>query len=261
MKESKGKVLLSFDVEEFDIPLEYDQQISMDEQLQKGFEGFEVIMNVVDEANIPATLFTTANFASNYSSVMQSLRPHHEVASHTYYHSSFKNEDLLLSRKKLEEICGKPVTGLRMPRMRPVDMKEVKEAGYEYDSSINPTFLPGRYNNFHLPRTIYFEQEMLRLPASVTPVFRIPLFWLSFKNLPYKLFLSWVKRTINNDGYVCLYFHPWEFVDISKYNLPGYVKRHSGKKLTERLVALINDLKKENQFSTIHEFLKNNSKC
>lgn len=252
----KGKVLLSFDVEEFDMPLEYGQQISMEQQLKTGFEGFEVVMDIADSANVAATLFTTANFATHYPKHIQALKPQHEIASHTFYHSSFKTEDLLHSRTALENICGKPVTGLRMPRMRPVNMEDVKVAGYQYDSSINPTFLPGRYNNLHLPRTFYKEMDVVRLPASVTPLLHIPLFWLTFKNVPYNLYLYWVKKTLRKDGYVCLYFHPWEFINISNYKIPAYTKRYCGKKLSQRLKRLIADLKEEGSFVTIDDFLR-----
>jgi peptidoglycan/xylan/chitin deacetylase (PgdA/CDA1 family) len=255
MREDKGKVLLSFDVEEFDMPLEYGQQLSMADQLVMGFKGFEVVMDIVDSANIPATFFTTAHFANNYANAIRGLRPQHEIASHTFYHSNFKIEDLLNSRKALEDVSGKRVSGLRMPRMRPVDMKDVKAAGYHYDSSINPTFLPGRYNNLHLPRTLFKDKDVLRIPASVTPFLRIPLFWLSFKNLPYQFFLFLLKQTLQRDGYVCLYFHPWEFTDISAYKIPAYTKRHSGEELSRRLKRLIDDLKHGASFETMRDFL------
>jgi hypothetical protein len=256
MKAGRGKVLLSFDVEEFDMPLEYGQDVPMEQQFETGYEGFKVTMDIIDSAAVPATLFTTANFANQYRSFMQSLKAHHEIASHTFYHSSFKNEDLLSSRTTLEDICQKPVRGLRMPRMRPVEMQAVKAAGYLYDSSINPTWVPGRYNNLGLPRTIYKQEGMLRLPASVSATLRIPLFWLSFKNFPYWLFLYWAKQAIKKDGYVCLYFHPWEFVDLSMYKIPGYTKRLAGVGLQKRLAKLISDLKVENDFCTIDEYLR-----
>jgi hypothetical protein len=253
---SKGTVLLSFDVEEFDMPLEYGQQVSEEEQFNTGFEGFEVVMDIIDTAAVPVTLFTTANFAQRYPAYMQQLNPQHEIASHTFYHTHFNNEDLLASKIKLEEITGKKVSGLRMPRMRKVDIKEVKAAGYRYDSSINPTWIPGRYNNLHLPRTPYVDQGTLRIPASVSPTLRLPLFWLAFKNYPYNVFRHLVKQTIKSDGYVCLYFHPWEFVDLSNYTMPSYTKRLAGKPLQQRLVNLIADLKGEYEFATMEKYLE-----
>jgi len=252
----KRFILLSFDVEEFDTPLEYHHPIDLDEQLEIGYKGTKEIALLLNQHNITSTLFTTANYAEHFSDQIKELSAHHEIASHTFYHSSFKNEDLLTSRLKLEEICGKKITGLRMPRMRKVEMVEVYKAGYQYDSSVHPTFIPGRYNNLHLPRTSYMEDGVKRLPASVSPNLRIPLFWLSFKNFPYHLFKTIALNTLRKDGYICLYFHPWEFTDHSKFKMPAFVKRHSGEALLNRLNKLIKDLKNEAEFITIHSFLQ-----
>ncbi|MBS1578592.1 MAG: DUF3473 domain-containing protein [Bacteroidetes bacterium] len=247
-------ILLSFDVEEFDMPLEYNQVINLSEQLKVGNDGMQKILPVINSKNTPCTLFTTATYAIHFPQQIKELSNVHEIASHTFYHSNFSNDHLLQSKLKLEEITGKPITGLRMPRMRKVDMNEVKAAGYKYDSSINPTWLPGRYNNLHLPRTFYKDEEMLRLPASVSPQ-RIPLFWLSFKNFPYLFFKKLVLQTLKKDGYACLYFHPWEFTDIEQYKLPAYTKKGSKQILLNKLIRLISDLKNEGEFITIQNYI------
>ena len=249
-------ILLSFDVEEFDLPLEYNFPISPEEQMRVGKNGLDAIEPILNDPSIAATLFTTANFAMHYPDAIKDLSTRHEIASHTFYHSDFSNGHLLSSRLKLEEICGSPITGLRMPRLRKVEMEEVKKAGYGYDSSINPTWLPGRYNNFHLPRTLYKENGMIRVPASVSPLLRIPLFWLSFKNLPYAVFKILALQTLKKDGYLCLYFHPWEFTDIENYGLPGFTKKLNGEPLLNRLHHFLQDLKKEGDCITMNEFVK-----
>jgi peptidoglycan/xylan/chitin deacetylase (PgdA/CDA1 family) len=116
-------VLLSFDVEEFDMPLEYGFPISAEEQMQVGKKGLDAIEPVLADPLIRATLFTTANFALHYPAAVKSLAAQHEIASHTFYHSDFSNEHLAASRQKLEEISGSTVSGLRMPRMKKVEME------------------------------------------------------------------------------------------------------------------------------------------
>src|SRR5690242_26894 len=108
----KQFLLLSFDVEEFDMPLEYGQNISEKEQLQKGYEGLTALMNILNEPFIEATFFTTANFAQHFPGAIREISNRHEIASHTFYHSKFHTEDLLASKKKLEEITSKSVHGL-----------------------------------------------------------------------------------------------------------------------------------------------------
>jgi peptidoglycan/xylan/chitin deacetylase (PgdA/CDA1 family) len=247
--------MLSFDVEEFDMPLEYDQQISPELQMETGRLGLEALIPIWEKYNTPCTLFTTANYAQHFPETIRELAKKHEIASHTFYHSTFETADLEKSRIVLEEMAGTHVTGLRMPRMKKVAMEDVAKAGYEYDSSINPTIIPGRYNNFHLPRTVYTENGVTRIPASVSPVIRLPLFWLAFKNYPYKLFLQLCLQTLKKDGYICLYFHPWEFTDLANFKLPGYAKKPDGIVLQQRLERLIKDLSERTRFITIRDFL------
>lgn len=248
-------ILMSFDVEEFDTPLEYKQNLSIQEQMETGFRGLQATMSVINSTDAACTFFTTAHFANWYPDSIRQLAHRHEIASHTFFHSQYKTADLLQSRLELENITGQPVYGLRMPRMMKVPMQDVIQAGYSYDSSVNPTWIPGRYNNLSLSRTVYYDENMLRVPASVSPRLRIPLFWLAFKNMPYSLFKYLAVQTLKKDGYLCLYFHPWEFTDIWEFEMPGYTKRWSGEKLQQRLYRLIKDLKTEGDLTTMWQMV------
>ncbi|SOD14289.1 polysaccharide deacetylase family protein [Pedobacter xixiisoli] len=253
-------VLLSFDIEEFDMPFEYGKEISFEDQINISVEGCHTILDLLAKHGFKATFFSTATFAINAPDVIQRIKVEgHELASHTYYHSKFENKDLLASRLKLEELSGLPVKGFRMPRMAPVSEQEIEDAGYIYNSSINPTFLPGRYNNLHIPRTAFKQGKVIQLPASVTPIFRIPLFWLSFHNFPLWYYKHIFNKAYRKDGYVNIYFHPWEFFDLNdkeRFGFPRYVSRNSGVKMTERLDNLMAWMKKNNYPThTISEFI------
>ena len=52
-------ILLSFDVEEFDLPLEYNQPIALSHQLTIGHKGVQAILPILNNASLKATLFTT----------------------------------------------------------------------------------------------------------------------------------------------------------------------------------------------------------
>lgn len=251
----KRYILLTFDVEEFDLPLEYNIPITADEQMLMGKAGLDAINGILSTDNLKTTLFTTANFAKEFPDEIKEHSSKHEIASHSFYHSGFKKEDLLNSRIELERITGKTVTGFRMPRMKPINLSWIKDAGYEYDSSINPTYIPGRYNNWKCPRTLHKENGLLRMPTSVSPNLRIPLFWLSFKNLPYPIFYNLALQTLKTDGYLSLYFHPWEFIDLGKYPLAFYLKRLSGPLLLNKLNRLIVDLQKHAEFIPVNDFI------
>lgn len=259
------KILLSFDAEEFDIPEEYGQKIDEETKINVSREGLKGVLALLDRLNIRATFFTTANFALHNQKLIKEISKKHEIASHGFYHSSFSEGDLKKSRDILEKITEKRIIGFRMPRLSKINENNLARAGYKYNSSMSPIYMPGRYNNFFEKRTAYRKGEIVNIPLSATPLIRVPINWLSFKNFP--LALIKVASIINLifDNYLVLYFHPWEFVNINKYRLPWYVSRYSGEKMIERLEKYLLWLGKKGKFITFSEFaesfLKKNNRA
>ncbi|RYE36062.1 MAG: DUF3473 domain-containing protein [Sphingobacteriaceae bacterium] len=258
-------ILLSFDIEEFDMPFEYGKTISFADQLAISTEGTLKILALLQQHHVKATFYCTANFALNKPDIIAEIvNGGHEIASHGYYHSDFKVEHLKQSKEALQHLTGQTIAGYRMARMMPVDEKEIFAAGYIYNSSINPTYLPGRYNNLHRPRIWFYQDGVLQLPSSVTPLVRFPLFWLTFHNLPMGLIKWMCQRTYQKDGYLNLYFHPWEFTNLNqpeRFNFPGYVVKNTGDVFVKRISDLIFWGKNKNlPFSTTTEFIHNHIK-
>jgi Polysaccharide deacetylase len=247
-------VLLSFDVEEFDVPEEYGQAVPEAVKFGVSRDGLQPVLEVLDRLQIQATFFTTAHFALHHQSLIRTIAQTHEIASHGFYHSSFEVTDLAKSKQTLEAIAQTEVTGFRMARLQKVDDYAIAGAGYAYNSSMNPTYLPGRYNNFFKTRTAHYRQSLLNIPVSVTPVARFPLFWLSFKHLPLPLYQAASRFTLCCDRYLSLYFHPWEFTDISAFQLPSYIKHRSGQPMLHRLERYLTWLKPQADFITYGNF-------
>lgn len=253
-------VLLSFDIEEFDMPLEYQGEIPFEKQISVSQTGLERILDLLKKHQVKATFFSTVVFAENSKSLIKRLLEEgHELASHTWFHSEFEEKHLKESKNKLEELFSTQITGLRMPRMMPVSKNAVEEAGYTYNSSVNPTFLPGRYNNLKVSRTYFKEGNVVQIPASVSPNFRIPLFWLSFHNFPLPFYKKIALDTLKKDNYLNVYFHPWEFAEIKDeaYKLPGFTVKNSGTDMVKRFDDFISWLKQKHYtFGTFQEFQK-----
>ncbi|WP_454987011.1 polysaccharide deacetylase family protein [Capnocytophaga leadbetteri] len=240
-------IYLSFDIEEFDMPKEYDYDIAFERQIAISRKGLTAILDLLKKHQMRATFFSTVVFAQQVPDLINRLiEEGHELASHTYYHSDFENEHLKRSKEALEQQFGVTVEGLRMPRMLEVSAEEVKKAGYRYNSSVNPTFLPGRYNKLHVPKRLFNENGLWQIPTAVS-WFRFPLFWLSFHNLPLWLYRFLLKRSVKSIGYAALYFHPWEFTDLhpKEFNFPAYVMRNSGEKMIARFDSLLTFIKQQ----------------
>lgn len=247
-------ILLSFDVEEFDAPLEFGQNIAEDDQFRIGAAGLRAVLDLMERLDITATFFTTANFALHEPDLIRRLVERHELASHGYWHSAWEDADLLKSRQTLEEVGQTSVIGFRRARLQPTSHEAIRNAGYRYNSSENPIWLPGRYNNLFKQRTAYFDGELLNVPISASPVVRVPLFWLGVKNFPMPMVRSASARCLSHDRYLNIFFHPWEFVDLSDWALPGYAKRHSGQPMLDRLAGYVTWLKGCGRFATMREF-------
>ena len=252
------KILLTFDIEEFDLPLEYNCAIPPNVQIGKSLEGLEPMLGLLNKYSAVSTCFITSYFAGINPELTRLISANHEIGSHTCSHSHFEESDIEKSRSELGIITGAEINGFRMPRLQKIDYKRLRSAGYTYDSSLNPAYLPGRYNHFDKPRTIFTDKESQFpiLPMSVSPVIRFPLFWLSFKNIPLSLYFAFCKQCLAKDFYLHLYFHPWEFADLSSFQIPTYIKRVSGNEYVKRFERLLRFLSDQGEFSTIGSFLQ-----
>lgn len=56
-------ILLSFDIEEFDAPLEHGVELPFEEQMRTSVEGTRKILACLARHRVKATFFCTANFA------------------------------------------------------------------------------------------------------------------------------------------------------------------------------------------------------
>ena len=242
------KVAFSFDFEEFDLPREHGADISTDEAVRISADGAHPLLDLLTRHGVRATAFCTLTFASQSPETVRRLvAGGHEVAAHGMEHAD--PGDPRQCREELERICGRPVVGYRSPRMCAVDAAALAAAGFRYDASLNPTFLPGRYCHLASPRTPFARKGLCEVPASVTPLLRLPLFWLSLHLLPERLYLALARRTLAHDGTLVLYFHPWEFSpELQRraiaLKVPRYVRANLGSPMLGRLERLILDLRR-----------------
>jgi peptidoglycan/xylan/chitin deacetylase (PgdA/CDA1 family) len=109
---------LTFDLEEFDLPLEFGCPISDEDQIIISNNGLQRLTILLSKFNIPATFFTTAFYANKNKELIKNLSENHEIASHSKCHSEFKETDPFDSKVEIERITGKPVYGFRMPHFK-----------------------------------------------------------------------------------------------------------------------------------------------
>ena len=258
-KRMKPTILLSFDTEEFDVPREQGVDITLEEGMKVSIEGTNRILDVLKRNGATATFFCTGNFAEHAPAVMQRIMDEgHEVACHGVDHFQPQATDVIASKEIIERVTGRQAFGYRQPRMFPVSDEAIEQAGYLYNSSLHPAFIPGRYMHLKEPRTPFYTGRVLQIPASVTPWLRLPVFWLACHNYPQGVYHALCRRILRHDGFFVIYFHPWEFIDLNEHpewKIPYIIRRHTGAAMCQRLEALIRTFQHENaQFVTYTAF-------
>lgn len=252
-------ILLSFDTEEFDLPREHGVEISLKDGMKVSAEGTCRVLDILRRNGVRATFFCTTNFAENAPEVMQRIVSEgHEVASHGVDHFQPQESDIKQSKQILERITGQEIGGYRHPRMLSVNNDAIEEAGYRYNSSLHPAFIPGRYMHLSEPRTPFYRGRVLEVPTSVSPWFRLPVFWLACHHYPTWLYRKLCLWTLHHDGQFVIYFHPWEFINLRKHpewNIPYIISRNTGETMEKRLEMLIQTFKNDGvPFATYSEF-------
>ncbi len=252
-------ILFTFDIEEFDLPLEFGKHISEKDQFEISKEGTEKIMDLLNKNNIKATFFVSAKFADKHPELIEKISMNHEIGLHCLEHrDDYSNMDknmaysrIKMAKEIIEKIVNKKIVGFRAPRFQPPNYKILDDLGIVYDSSLHPTYIPKRYNNFKSPRTPFYRDGIKIIPLTVSPILRLPIFWIAFRNLP----LSYSEYITNrNKDYVNLIFHPWEFVDITEMDLPKLITRNTGEKLIKKLQKYITSYEGCN-FTTMSSYL------
>jgi len=232
-------LFLTIDLEEFDRMAYSDPKGGSGAGLQ--FEisrsGVERLLPLLEEKDCRATFFTTAVFARRFPEVVRRIaRQHkHEVAVHAFDHRDNygrmdpgrARERLGEAKRELENVTGLPVRGFRAPRMQAPARGVLKSVGLRYDSSVHPTWVPGRYNGFRRSRFPQVDRDgFLEIPVSVTPLLRLAFSWWWFRSLGVRYAKLCTKLCLLDGHYINIYFHPWDFYDLREFDfLPaGYAK-------------------------------------
>lgn len=254
-------ILLTFDVEEFDLPCEFGLKIDSKKQMNTSKEGLDSLLNLLRKYDAKSTFFTTLAFAKEYPSLLKKMKEEgHEIASHGNKHSDNYTKGLYRLKEAKEEketLLGIKIEGFRAPRFQIKEIAGLEEFNFKYDSSLHPTWIPGRYFNLNKKRAPHRRGKIVEIPISTLPLLRLPLFWIAFKNFPLLYSKIITKLNFLSSNYTMLYFHPWEFSDLREFNLPKYIKSKHSKRMLKKLEDYLLFCKNNNySFKTIESHLK-----
>ena len=189
------------------------------------------LLDLLDTASFQfrATFFVLGWIAERLPHLVREIYSRgHEVASHGYCHNLCKEcspedlrEDLIHSKKLLEDIIGDHIDGYRAPSFS-IDrdiLKIIEECGYLYDSSFNSFGMHGRYGQVDLSHNIRkgimakVSDNFYELPISNFRLGDRILPWGGggyFRLIPFFIFRLGVQSILKKENAYLFYIHPWE---------------------------------------------------
>lgn len=244
---ARKPLLLSFDAEEFDLPAALGRPLAPERQFDATAAGIDRLLPLLARHGARATFFVTGTLAcARPLSVASLAAAGHEVAVHGLAHADDYGRlaeaaavtRLRAARAIVEETSGQAAEGIRTPRLQSCPAARLRAAGFAYDASLHPTWVPGRYNRLRDPRRPWRDDGLLRVPISVLPVVRWPVSFLWYRAAGPRLGRWMAHWAAGGSPYLHLYFHPWEAVDIRPFGVPPWLALRTG----DRFLAALDDL-------------------
>lgn len=190
-------------------------------------ESTNKVLELFDKFNIKATFFVLGQVAKKQPELIKQIAASgHEIASHGYNHKIVYQQtrdefiqDITDSKKLLEDLTGKKIKGYRAPNFSITKnvswaFEEIKNAGYEYDSSVYPV-RHDRYSNVNLPRFPYKHNSgLIIIPLATYQLsgLRLPCAGGAYWRLLPEFYTNFCLKGLNKkeEKPAFCYFHPWE---------------------------------------------------
>jgi peptidoglycan/xylan/chitin deacetylase (PgdA/CDA1 family) len=209
----------------FTIDVEPDFGGLLEEDVYYGKDDLFKLEKIVKENKIKLTAFVTGKTLEDNPEILSRLvSMHAEIECHSYSHRvghGSKLEDIEHGIKTYEKLVGRTPMGYRAPQGI-ISKKEVlflDSKGIKFDSSIFPTYFPGRYNHLQFPLQPFKMEgaNLLEIPFSVIPWIRIP-FGLSYMQLLGFRTFQLLFKVFGQPNLIVFDFHTYELGKLPSYS-------------------------------------------
>lgn len=221
------------------------------------FDHVDEYIKMIQSLDIPLTIFVVGEILQDRPDVVQRLNAELDVEFHLHSHRHDMNGEIDIHREisdgvnVFESVLGEKPSGYRAPRciIDDGDLTALADAGFEFDSSICPSYRPGVYNNLDKPTRPYFPDEtpeLLELPISVHPWLRIPM-GQSYLRLLGRPYMALMDRSPLPDLLV-FHSHLHDYFCTAAHDQLGGINKFlfnynldSSRRLFERFVTLLRE--------------------
>ncbi|MCR4315728.1 MAG: hypothetical protein NUW37_05180 [Planctomycetes bacterium] len=211
-------LLLTFNVEKFDVPQDYGIAFSNDESFACAERGWCSLLSLLDEVKLRATFFVSREMAVRFPGYVEcSARWGHEIAVHQPMAPASSAEfsvldlhlELIASRCAMEQPGPGIVT----------ECDTQRQARAVYPLASGPSF----DSSSHLRSKNQIRlggAKMLPPTISAENLARTKFVWS--KLLPTSLIQTSMYGAIRRTGFIHVYFNNWEFAELPRFANPRY---------------------------------------
>lgn len=150
------------------------------------FEHLDEFVDIVSRLDVPLSVFVVGQVLEDRPDVVRRLDAELDVEFHLHSYQHDMNGEVDIGRelragtRAFESVLGHEPAGYRAPRfiLGDGDLAALSAKGFEFDSSVCPSYRPGVYNNLDAPLRPYYPAEapdLLEIPVSVHPRLRVPM--------------------------------------------------------------------------------------
>jgi len=270
----KRYAVLSMDVEDW-YHLDYFAGLAPDRSSSL-LDGLDVYLSLLERHSIRTTFFVLSELAEHLGSTLRSMAAAgHEIASHGVAHKrplkmtveAFA-DDLRQSKAQLENVVQRPVEGFRAPcfSMDRTRLKEVRKAGYTYDSSRidftgHPLYGSLDVDDFRTDTPGHFVQQGFHeFEVSTLPVLgkRLPVSGGGYLRIaPWAIMRPLIQSYVSTNPLYVLYIHPFELsprplpAAAAKLSFPQRLRCGLGRAGVARKLEKLIQLLKHDGFSFV----------
>ena len=239
-------------------------------------KNIDLILSLLGKYNTHATFFVLGWVAEKLPELIKKISLNgHEIACHGFNHSltyNLKNEylenDILTSKKLLENITGNVVLGYRAPSftITNVLLEVLCKLNFQYDSSlfhshINKNY--GKISDIKTPPKKMFKikTNLYEFPLSSFTVMGVNIPWsggFMFRAVPFYLFQKGLDIIAKKSDYFLFYIHPWEFdLNQPRVNKANYSQKLKHYYNIKNTLSKFEQLLSSRKFCSINQFLIN----
>ncbi|MFY9457344.1 MAG: polysaccharide deacetylase family protein [Candidatus Spechtbacterales bacterium] len=201
-----------------------------------GAERMDEILDIFGREGISSTLFVTGEVLERYPDKIRKWAQNHEIGCHSYSHTFFDLVHVSHIREELERFVNlykKTLStapkGFRAPShiIDNAAIRTVSDAGFCYDSSVVPHYLPLKKYRGYLggaPKTPYYPSEisykkagdmdLLELPVT-GHLLGVPLAGAWIRGLPFSVYQF--LFALHKPRYISFSFHSWDMFHDKRF--------------------------------------------